>query len=202
MIGQRPPGNESHHHKTQDCEPRGRAVLLCSLALLLSTWVPFPIKSLALSARVSLDNSFPSVRQEPNFGPWKGVPLPTTVAADEEPSLPSSFFSFPLWKQALLLCSLDLPMVCQNFVVVVVYSLSPVRPFVTPWTTAHQAPLSMEFPRQEYRSRLPFPSPGNHPNPGIELASPALQTDSLMLRQWGSPCQSACLKLQLFTIPE
>ena len=81
-------------------------------------------------------------------------------------------------------------MVCQNFVVVVVYSLSPVRPFVTPWTTAHQAPLSMEFPRQEYRSKLPFPSPGNHPNPGIELASPALQTDSLMLRQWGSPCHS------------
>ena len=78
MIGQRPPGNESHHHKTQDCEPRGRAALLGSLTSCSPPGCPFPIKSLALSARVSSDNSFPSVRQEPNFGPWKGVPLPTT----------------------------------------------------------------------------------------------------------------------------
>ena len=40
---------------------------------------------------------------------------------------------------------------------------------VTPWTVAHQAPLSMGFPRQEYWSELPFPSPGDLPNPGIEL---------------------------------
>ena len=46
--------------------------------------------------------------------------------------------------------------------------------FVTPWTLAHQAPLSMEFSRQEYWSELPFPSPGDLPDPGIELASPAL----------------------------
>ena len=39
-------------------------------------------------------------------------------------------------------------------------------------TVAHQAPLSMEFSRQEYWSRLPFPSPGDHPDPGIELKSP------------------------------
>ena len=45
---------------------------------------------------------------------------------------------------------------------------------VTPWTVAGQAPLSMGFPRQEYWSRLPFPSPGDPPNPGIEPASPAL----------------------------
>ena len=44
----------------------------------------------------------------------------------------------------------------------------------TPWTVAHQAPLSMGFPRQEYWSRLPFPSPGNLPDPGIEPKSPAL----------------------------
>ena len=42
------------------------------------------------------------------------------------------------------------------------------------WTVAHQAPLSMGFPRQEYWSGLPFPSPGDLPNPGIKLASPAL----------------------------
>ena len=44
----------------------------------------------------------------------------------------------------------------------------------TPWTIAHQPPLSMEFSRQEYWSGLPFPSAGNLPNPGIEPRSPAL----------------------------
>ena len=46
--------------------------------------------------------------------------------------------------------------------------------FVTPWTVAPQAPLSMGFPRQEYWSGLPFPSPGDLPNPGTEPVSPAL----------------------------
>ena len=48
----------------------------------------------------------------------------------------------------------------------------------TPRTVAHQAPLSMEFSRQEYWSGLPFPSPGDLPDPGIEPGSPALQKDS------------------------
>ena len=52
-------------------------------------------------------------------------------------------------------------------------SLSHVQLFVTPWTVAHQAPLSMEFSRQEYWSRLPFPPPGNIPESGIEPMSPA-----------------------------
>ena len=46
--------------------------------------------------------------------------------------------------------------------------------FVTPWTVASQAPLSMGFLRQEYWSGLPFPSPGDLPNPGIKPTSPAL----------------------------
>ena len=50
---------------------------------------------------------------------------------------------------------------------------------VTPWTVAHQAPLSMEFSMQEYWSGLPFPSPGDLPDPGIETGSPALQAVSL-----------------------
>ena len=50
--------------------------------------------------------------------------------------------------------------------------------FMTPWTVAHQAPLSMGFPRQEYWSGLPFPPPGDLPNPGIEPESPSLQADS------------------------
>ena len=60
-----------------------------------------------------------------------------------------------------------------------VKSLSHVRLFVTPWTVAHQAPLSMGFSRQEYWSGLPFPSPGDLPDPGIEPGSPALQEDDL-----------------------
>ena len=51
----------------------------------------------------------------------------------------------------------------------------------TPWTVACQTPLSMGFPRQVYQSGLPFPSPGDLSDPGIELASPALQVDSLPL---------------------
>ena len=50
---------------------------------------------------------------------------------------------------------------------------------VTPWTIAQQAPLSMEFSKQEYLSGLPFPSLRDLPNPGIEPGSPALQADSL-----------------------
>ena len=46
--------------------------------------------------------------------------------------------------------------------------------FAIPWTVACQAPLSMEFPRQEYWSGLPFPSPGDLPNPGIKPVSPEL----------------------------
>ena len=48
----------------------------------------------------------------------------------------------------------------------------------TPWTFACQAPLSMGFPRQKYCSGSPFPSPGDLPDPGMELASPAWQADS------------------------
>jgi len=60
-----------------------------------------------------------------------------------------------------------------------VKSLSRVRLSVTPWTVAHQASPSMEFSRHEYWSGLPFPCPGDLPDPGIELRSPALQADAL-----------------------
>ena len=53
------------------------------------------------------------------------------------------------------------------------------------WTIAHQAPLSMGFPRQEYWSGLSFPSPGNLPDPEIEPGSPALQADSLLSEPQG-----------------
>ena len=56
--------------------------------------------------------------------------------------------------------------------------LSCVQFFGTLWTIAHQASLSMGFSRQEYWNVLPFPLPGDLPNPGIETGSPALQADS------------------------
>ena len=56
--------------------------------------------------------------------------------------------------------------------------LSLVLLFVTLWTVARQAPLSMEFPSQEYWSGLPFPSPGDRPNPGTKFGSPTLQAVS------------------------
>ena len=58
---------------------------------------------------------------------------------------------------------------------------------VTPWTVAHQAPLSTGFSRQEYWRELPFPSPGDLPDLGIEPMSLALQADALLLSHQGSP---------------
>ena len=68
---------------------------------------------------------------------------------------------------------------------------------VMPWTVARQAPLSMEFSRQEYWSGLPFPSPGNLLYPGIKPGSPALQADSLLTELQGSPNSSSVLKTQV-----
>ena len=58
---------------------------------------------------------------------------------------------------------------------------------VASWTLAHQAPLSMELSRQEYWSGLPFPTPGDLPDPGMELASPALESRFFTTRPPGSP---------------
>ena len=66
----------------------------------------------------------------------------------------------------------------QIIVFMKVKSLSRVRLFVTPWTVAYKAPPFMEFSRQEYWSRLLFPSPGDLPDPGIEPRSPTLQAVS------------------------
>ena len=57
-----------------------------------------------------------------------------------------------------------------------------------PWTVACQASLSMGFSRQKYWSGLPFPSPGDLPDPGIEPRSTALQADSLLTKLRGKPC--------------
>ena len=70
-------------------------------------------------------------------------------------------------------CSFDLPSPVK------VKLLNHVRLFATLWTIACKTPPSIGFSRQEYWSGFPFPSPGDLPDPGIQLGSPALQTDSL-----------------------
>ena len=70
--------------------------------------------------------------------------------------------------------------------------------FATPWTVASQTPLFMEFSRQESWSGLPFPSPGDLLNPGIEPRSPALQADSLPVEPPGElkiPLLLSCIQL-------
>ena len=68
-----------------------------------------------------------------------------------------------------------------------VKSLSRALLFAIPWTVAHQAPLSMGFSRQKYWSGLPFPSPGDLPDPGIKPRSPALEADALTSEPPGKP---------------
>ena len=74
-----------------------------------------------------------------------------------------------------------------------VKSFSNVQLFETLWTVAHQAPPPMGFSRQEYRSGLPFPSPGDLPDPGIEPRSPALQADALTSEPPGKPLLSTII---------
>ena len=70
---------------------------------------------------------------------------------------------------------------------IVCYLLSHIQLFATPWTVAHQGPLSRKFSRQEYWSGLPFPSPEDLPNPGMEPESLALHSVSLPSEQAGNP---------------
>ena len=75
------------------------------------------------------------------------------------------------------------------------YVFSHIRFFVTPWAIAHQAPLSMGFPRQEYWNGLPFPPPGDLPDPGIEptsLAFPVLAGRLLTTEPPGKPGDYKC----------
>ena len=77
--------------------------------------------------------------------------------------------------------------VCAELALLVLSREVTFNSFAAPRTVAHQAPLSLGFSRQEYCSGLPFPSPEDLPDPGIEPMSPALQPDSLPLNHLGSP---------------
>ena len=65
--------------------------------------------------------------------------------------------------------------------------------FVTPWTVVHQAPLSIRFPRQDCWSELPFPSPGDLPELGSELTSPAWQGRFFPAEPPGKPTLQQCI---------
>ena len=109
---------------------------------------------------------------------WRGLPFPSSGDLPRpgiEPRSPSlevnSLPSEPQGKPHYLLLS----------------HFSRVRLCATPQTTAHQAPPSLGFSRQEHWSGLPLPSPGDLPNPGIEPGSPALQADALPSEPQGKP---------------
>ena len=79
--------------------------------------------------------------------------------------------------------------------------LSLVQLSATPWTVAYQASPSMGFSRQEYRSGLPFPSPGDLPHPGIKPGTPALEADVLTSEPPGKPNLDSILKSRDITLP-
>ena len=121
------------------------------------------------------------------------------------PSFPPSF-SFLLPSSSLHLFLLSFPPSFRD-IGLDACVLSHVQLFVTPWTVARQALLSMGFPRQEYWSGLICPLPGDLSNPGIEPTSPALAGSSLPLSHQGSPVglYSCCLNVLpssfLFNLP-
>ena len=105
------------------------------------------------------------------------------------------------WEETLRMCLGSISVIPWQLSDDVIWGVSSVKVNVLvtvvsdsaiPWTVAHQPPLSMEFSRQEYWSRLPFRSPGNLPDPGIEPRSPALRADSLPSEPPGKPIISAC----------
>ena len=82
---------------------------------------------------------------------------------------------------------MEWPLILVHVCIQKLLLLSCVQLFAAPWTVTCQAPLSMEFSRQEYWSGKLFPSPGDLPNPGIEPTSPALKAHSLPAESQGKP---------------
>ena len=134
-------------------------VCVCACACVLShVWLFETLRTTAQQAPLSMKFS----RQEY----WSGLPLPTPE------NLPDP---------GVKLVSLASPALQVNSFI----TTPPCKPgiFVTSWAVAHQAPLSMEFPRQEYWSELPFLLKGDFPNPRIKPTSPAsptLQADCIL----------------------
>ena len=98
-----------------------------------------------------------------------------------------SYVTWVIAFQKLLIVTCEWITHWRVVVFVVARSLRCLWFFATPWTVPHQAPPSMGFSRQEYWSGLPWPSPGDLPNSGIEPWSPALQADALPFEPPGKP---------------
>ena len=111
---------------------------------------------------------------------WRGLPCPSPFFF---------FFGFCKMKAQSLVCkySVRLDCIVRSWSVVVIKSISHFQLLQPPWTVAHQAPLSMGFPRQEYWNGLKFPPPGDLTNSGIKSVSHALQADSLPIEPPGKP---------------
>ena len=134
----------------------------------------FPLPSVGITLQQAPHHlpEVPSSRQWPHWAPaaqvqfaWWGTHLSAALLSPAHPPLPSQIPSDLLW-----------------------FSRSVTSDsFATQWTIACQAPLSVGFPRQEYWSRLPFPSPGHLPDPRTELASLTWQIEFLPLSHQESP---------------
>ena len=145
---------------------------LCEIVKDGETWcaaVRGVAKSWAQLSNWTTATSQPPPRHPPTYGPWH---------------LPMYFLTMDLTILTTLYKGnqqyLSAPNVCE-------WSRSVVSDSAIPWTVVYQASLSMRFSRQEYWSGLPFPSPGDLPDPGIEPRSPALQADALTSEPPGKP---------------
>ena len=127
--------------------------------------------------KLNLLLTFHSFWSEPNnfsqFG-WIPIHLATTLITNSNKIAASPSF---LVCVCVCVCVCACRCVCR----------SVVSDSSTPWTVAHQAPLSMQLSRQDYWNGLPFPSPEDLPNPRIEPRSPSFQVDSLSSKPQGKP---------------
>ena len=124
---------------------------------------------------------------------YSSVALSTlTLLGNSKHHLSLEFLTFLNWTLSLLnttspFCLLNSPASLMVIVFEWILEFKNCYCLGTPWMVALQAPLSMEFLRQEYWSGLPFPSPGDLPEPGIKPTSPSWQADSFPLSHQGSP---------------
>ena len=178
---------------------------VCHLFTSLSPLLPFSdLRPLHWGTDISqTHHCSPSAVHLLNFFPSPGLPdlcLPVQCYPSSATLLqrwpsntlkPSWFFPKQVKSLSAEVCIISSPKICwmpaAYQVKMKVKSLSHVWLFATPWTVAYQASPSMGFSRQEYQSGLPFPPPGDLPDPGIEPRSPALQEDALPSEPPGKP---------------
>ena len=129
-------------------------LFLCMLLLLLSLFSHVRLCATPQTAAHQAPLSTGFSRQEY----WSGLPFPSPLMYE------NVIFYFKKYAQEYFNCNYEMCGICKL--------VSRVRLVATPWAAAYQDPLSMGFSRQEYWSGLPFPSPGDLPNPGMEPGLP------------------------------